>query len=167
VSTSAVLRALDGMTVPELATKMVGNLDKAVEGCMHAAGIKARDIVAGEGHHFYVRARRTRKVIRLGAKLGPHSKKQAIVYGVPAGFWAIVNTGSKRTWRIERKLLGRGRNNRRAQLLSTPYGPRPYVIRHGQRPTGYPWTIAMAKVDRMPQSVFDPSIVSAFKDIWR
>lgn len=166
MGTSAALRALDGMTVPELATKMVGNLDTAMDGCMLAGGKKARDFIANRGHRYIVRARRTRRPIHLGAKLGPHSKKQAIVYGTPAGFWAIVNTGSHRTWRIERKLAGRGKN-RRAQLVSTPYGPRPYVIRHGQRPTGQPWAEAMADVAKMPQSVFDPSIVSAFKDIWR
>ena len=171
MTTRAVFRALDGMTVPELASKMVGNLDKATEGSMLAGGQWARKVIAEEGHPFYVRARarkgsQDRRPIHLGAKLGPHSSKQAIVYGIPAGFWAIVNEGSPRTWRIERKLLGRGRS-RRAQLLSTPYGPRPYVIRVGQRPVGHPWATAMVKVDRMPQEIMDPSIVTAFKDLWK
>jgi hypothetical protein len=164
LSTSGALRAFDGMTVPDLASKMVGNLDKAVEGCMVAGGKKARDIIAAEGGHHFIRVGKTRKPIHLTAKLGPHSKKQAIVYGTPAGFWMIVDKGSKKH-RIERKFGGKGKN-KYARLLRTPYGPRPYVLHPGHGALGHPWDKAMVKVNAMPQSVFDPSIVSAFKDIW-
>jgi hypothetical protein len=166
MSTMATLRAADGMTVGDLAGRMRAKMEGLADDCMLAAGTHARTIVAVEGAHHYVRARKTRRVIRLGAKLGPHSHKQAIVYGIPAGFWAIVEQGSTRTWRIERKLLGRGRN-RRAQLISTPYGPRPYVIRHGMKPSGHPWALAMIKVQRIPQSVFEPSTTKAFAAIWK
>jgi hypothetical protein len=161
MSASAVFRALDGTTIPELMTKTVDRLDEASKGCVRESGIWARKVIVAAGQPFYIRARRTRKPVHLNARLAQH-----FVQGTPPGFWAIVNEGSTKTWRIERKLLGRGRN-RRAQLLSTPYGPRPYVIRKGQRPVGHPWETAMAEVERMPQEILDPTIVSAFKDVWR
>jgi hypothetical protein len=168
MSTSATLRAFDGQTIPELAAAMKANLAGAAHDCMVAAGKEATRIVADEGHHFYIRARKTRKPIHLGAKLGPHSAKAAIVYGIPAGFWAIVEEGSHRTWRIERKLLGRGKN-RRAQLLGRKdvFGPVPYVIRKGQRPVGHPWAKAMIRVNRMPDGLFEPSVTKAFAGIWK
>lgn len=163
MSTSATLRALDGMTPADLAYAMKGKVDTAAADCMKAATGEALDYVNTAGRRHFIRNRK-RNPVRLGAKLGPHSSKQAIIYGVPAGFWTIVEKGSK-PHRIERRLAGRG-SNRRAQLLSTPYGPRPYVLHPGHGTQGHPWEIAMTRVNHIPPSTFEPSLTKAFKGIF-
>jgi hypothetical protein len=168
MAASLIFRAADGMTIPDLIKKTAANVAKAGEGGISAAAVWSRKIVAAEGQPHYVRARRTRKPVHLNAALRPQGKNQVAVQGVPPGFWAIINEGSTpgKEWRIERK-KGRGRNRRTVGMLSTPYGPRPYVIRKSLRPSGRPWAAAMMQVDRMPQTVVDPSIVSAFAEIWK
>lgn len=143
---------------------MKANLSAARDGCVKAAGVEARRIVVAEGRQFHVRTR-ARKPIPLGAKLSTTTAKRALVEGSPQGFWSIINVGSKRH-RIERKLKGSGKK-RRAQLLRTPYGPRPYVLHPGHSAVGHPWNAAMHRVDRMPQSIYEPSIEKAFSQIWR
>lgn len=166
MTTSSGLRASDGQSIQQTLTAMTARLGTLSDESVKAIGAQARRVVAEEGAYFYIRARRTRKPVRLGAKLSASTANRPVVEGVPSGFWTIVNRGSDRTWRIERRLLGRGRN-RRAQLLRTPYGPRPYVIRHGQRPVGHPWEKAVRRVERIPQKVIDPAVVAVFKDLWK
>jgi hypothetical protein len=161
---SFALKAADGMTPADVAKQMLGKVDQAADDAMKLAGNHAKTLISSEGARHFIRARKTRKPVHLSAKLGPHSKKQAIVYGTPTGFWTIVDKGSKRH-RIERKFKGSGKK-RYAQLLRTPYGPRPYVLHPGHGPQGHPWDKAMVKVNAMPQSVFEPAIDKAFASIW-
>jgi hypothetical protein len=35
------------------------------------------------------------------------------------------------------------------------------------KPSGHPWALAMIKVQRIPQSVFEPSTTKAFAAIWK
>lgn len=160
-----ILRAADGMTVPELAAQMKAKAKEAADDAILAAGKHARVLIANEGARHFVRARRTRKPIRLGAKLGPRTSKQIYVDASPKGFWVIIEKGSK-FHRIERRFTGSGRN-RRARLLRTPYGPRPYVLHPGHRSIAHPWEQAMMKVRTMPATVFEPSIDKAFKGLFR
>lgn len=164
MSTSQTLRSADGQTISGLANAMKARVPKASNECVKAIGVEARRRVADEGSRFYIRNRK-RTPVRLGAKVSATTAGRSLVEGTPAGFWAIVNEGSKKH-RIERKLKGRGKG-RRAQLLRTPYGPRPYVLHPGHRALGHPWASAMSRVSRIPQNILDPSITDAFRELWR
>lgn len=162
------LVAADGKTITQTLAALRAVVGEAGDQGIKAIAAASRDIVAEEGALYYIRARKTRKPIRLGAKTAKTTAGRTTIEGVPAGFWSIVEKGSTRTWRIERKLLGKGKFNRRAQLLGRKgvFGPRPYVIRHGQRPVGAPWVLAMAGVDHMPGSVYVPPIGKVFEKAW-
>lgn len=156
--------ASDGRTILETVGALRAAVDDARDAGVKAIAGEARDIVADEGSRFHIRARKTRKAILLGGKTAKTTAGRIAVEGVPVGFWSIITHGSG-AHRIERKLLGRGKN-RRAQLLRTPYGPRPYVLHPGHSSLGRPWAQAMTRVEAMPDAVFSVPVAKVLDKAW-
>lgn len=160
------LVAADGKTISQTLAALKAAVPGAGDAGVKAIADESRDIIADEGRRFYIRARKTRKPTRLGGKLGGKTAKttagRTTVEAVPAGFWSIVEHGSK-AHRIER--LGKGKN-RRAQLLSAPHGPRPYVLHPGHSSLGRPWAQAMTRVEAMPDAVFSVPVAKVLDKAW-
>lgn len=145
------------------------------------------------GAPYHIRGRRGDKV-RLTAKKNVRGFKSSqggvvrgAVFGIPEGFWAIVEHGSDDHIIVSRQLrkarttrsgkvrtsigartvsrrLEQGKSFSDVRPVRTPYGPRQFVHHPGHRPIGSPWERAMQQA---AQPVADAINADEAKQLFR
>lgn len=174
-------------------TKMGDAAQRGIVSGVEAGTTVLHRYVTINGAPYHIRGRRGDKV-RLTAKKNVRGFKSSqggvvrgAVFGIPEGFWAIVEHGSDDHIIVSRQLrkarttrsgkvrtsigartvsrrLEQGKSFSDVRPVRTPYGPRQFVHHPGHRPIGSPWERAMQQA---AQPVADAINADEAKQLFR
>ena len=137
--------------------RIQGVQPKAVKAAAEVAAIAIRQ--AGSRYHFKGRSGGR---FALGARVeGPYGYAGnfiAYVKADPAGFWAMIEKGTRPHVITPRRRGRRGSGGKK--VLSTPYGFFPIVHHPGTGPVGHPWQVGVAKARLASAKAYEREVVS-------
>jgi hypothetical protein len=149
-------------------TKYGLNIERSTPKATKAAADAAATVLRNEGAKYKIKGRSGGK-FKLGAKVeGPYGYGGnfiAYVKGEPAGFWAMIEKGTKGHW-IGPKGHTRGRRQRKGQkgaqaLFGAGYAhPYQFPVWHPGTggAIGHPWKIGVAKANVVAPKAFEKAM---------